>query len=141
MAVVRELPSWDELNERVEALTAANARLQDEVDLLKAEKIGHGFLAPVEWGLTGKEMGVFGLLMERDLASRDNIMFALYSDRIDDWPEAKIVDVFVCKLRKKVEAFGILIETRWGKGYFMSPAMKGFVRELIAESPTMGQAA
>jgi len=39
-----------------------------------------------------------------------------------DEPELKIVDVFVCKLRKKlVEATGedICIQTVWGRGYVL----------------------
>ena len=36
-----------------------------------------------------------------------------------DEPEAKIIDVFICKLRKKLSANGghDYIETIWGRGY------------------------
>lgn len=50
--------------------------------------------------------------------SKQQLMDALYGD--EDEPEIKIVDVMVCKLRKKVmEATGGLdvIETVWGRGY------------------------
>jgi two-component system cell cycle response regulator CtrA len=43
---------------------------------------------------------------------------------VDDEPEIKIIDVFVCKLRKKMEIFGVKIETIWGRGYYMTPEMK-----------------
>lgn len=33
--------------------------------------------------------------------------------------EPKIVDVVICKLRKKLETFGLTIETVWSCGYFM----------------------
>ncbi len=38
-----------------------------------------------------------------------------------DEPEIKIVDVFVCKLRKKLTSAGFEtpIETVWGQGYVM----------------------
>jgi len=38
-----------------------------------------------------------------------------------DEPEAKIIDVFICKLRKKLVGFGAgdLIATVWGRGYMM----------------------
>ena len=42
-----------------------------------------------------------------------------------DEPEMKIIDVFVCKVRKRLERAGLrnAIETVWGHGYIMrSPA-------------------
>ena len=45
----------------------------------------------------------------------------LYGD-VDDAAEAKIIDVFVCKLRKKLaNANGGMdyIETVWGRGYVL----------------------
>lgn len=39
---------------------------------------------------------------------------------IDDEPEIKIVDVLVCKIRKKLEGLNVKIETMWGRGYRMS---------------------
>jgi len=39
-----------------------------------------------------------------------------------DEPEMKIIDVFVCKLRKKLSQFGEknIISTVWGRGYSIS---------------------
>lgn len=37
-----------------------------------------------------------------------------------DEQEIKIVDVFVCKLRKKIAGLGLAIETVWGRGYRLS---------------------
>lgn len=48
----------------------------------------------------------------------------LYSLRPNDEPEPKIIDVFICKIRKKVEPLGLRIETFWGKGYGIAPATK-----------------
>lgn len=60
--------------------------------------------------------------------TKQQIMDALYGD--DDGPEIKIVDVLICKLRRKVvEATGGLdvIQTVWGRGYqFVS---EGFLPE------------
>jgi two-component system, cell cycle response regulator CtrA len=36
---------------------------------------------------------------------------------IDDEPSIKIIDVFVCKIRGKLGAWGHLIQTAWGRGY------------------------
>ena len=45
-------------------------------------------------------------------------MDRLYNDT--DEPDDKIIDVFVCKLRKKLSAAGVEgaeIATKWGKGF------------------------
>jgi hypothetical protein len=76
---------------------------------------------PIEWGLTGSEARVFGCLLERENASKDAIMATLYRDDGRDEAEIKIVDVFICKIRKKVRPFGIEITTLWGAGYAMPP--------------------
>lgn len=131
----------DELAVRCEALEAANARLQDELDAVRAEKCGSTFCAPVEWGLTSKEQAIVGVLLTRELCSKEALHMALYSDLPDGGPEIKIIDVFVCKVRRKVERYGVLIETIWGKGYIMPAATKALVRELIAASPTVSQTA
>lgn len=40
----------------------------------------------------------------------------------DEEPEPKIVDVIVCKLRRKMKGFGVQIETHWGAGYSLKLA-------------------
>jgi two-component system cell cycle response regulator CtrA len=70
--------------------------------------------------LTGKEYQMLELLSLRKGTTLSKEMFLnhLYSD--DNEPEVKIVDVFICKLRKKLSAAadGIdYIETVWGRGY------------------------
>lgn len=104
---------------RLEALEAENERLRDELDHLKAS-LGLNFVAPLEFGLTGSEMKVFGRLLKPGIATKDALMATLYRDAGRDEAEAKIVDVFVCKLRRKVKPFGIEIATVWGLGYQMT---------------------
>jgi two-component system, cell cycle response regulator CtrA len=72
--------------------------------------------------LTGKEYGIFELLSLRKGTTLTKEMFLdhLYSG-INE-PEIKIIDVFVCKLRKKLaQATGgkHYIETVWGRGYVL----------------------
>ncbi len=74
-------------------------------------------VAPIEWQLTMSEARVISLLLTRDVATKEAILHALYSDRPEEPPEIKIVDVFICKARKKLAPFGIEIETVWGRGY------------------------
>jgi two-component system cell cycle response regulator CtrA len=72
--------------------------------------------------LTGKEYGVLELLSLRKgiILTKEVLLNHLYGGM--DEPELKIIDVFVCKLRKKlVAATGgdHYIETVWGRGYVM----------------------
>lgn len=98
--------------------------LQGQIDILKERVrqleeilVPSGLTLPVEWRLTASEARVFAHLTTRDECSKDSIMRALYLGRIDEEPEIKIVDVFVCKLRKKLRPFDVEIRTIWGQGY------------------------
>jgi two-component system, cell cycle response regulator CtrA len=77
--------------------------------------------------LTGKEYQILALLALRQGSTLTKEMFLnhLYGDL--DEPEVKIIDVFVCKLRKKLaNASGGLdyIETVWGRGYALREPIK-----------------
>ncbi len=72
--------------------------------------------------LTGKEYGILELLSLRKGTTLPKEMFLnhLYGGR--DEPELKIIDVFVCKLRKKLTAAtggDNYLETVWGRGYVL----------------------
>lgn len=41
-----------------------------------------------------------------------------------DEPEIKIIDVYICKARKKLEPIGVRIDTLWGKGYALAVEVK-----------------
>ncbi len=75
--------------------------------------------------LTSKEYGVLELLLRRKGAPVTKEMFLdhLYGNK--QRPGGKIVDVYVCKIRKKIEiAIGDdnCIETVWGGGYLLRNA-------------------
>lgn len=122
-----------EPTERELALLATIRRLEDRIDQLESA-MGLDFLTPVEWGLTGQMMRLFGCLMARELMTSDAAMAAMYGDRAngDDEPQPKIVDVQICKMRARLKPFGISIETRWGQGHYLTPETKALARELIA---------
>jgi two-component system cell cycle response regulator CtrA len=69
--------------------------------------------------LTGKEYEILELLALRKGSTMTNEMFLNHLYGGLDEPEAKIIDVFICKLRKKLSASGghDYIETIWGRGY------------------------
>jgi two-component system cell cycle response regulator CtrA len=71
--------------------------------------------------LTGKEYAILELLVLRKgmVLTKEAFLNHLYGG-IDE-PEMKIIDVFICKLRKKLAQAGAgnLIGTVWGRGYMM----------------------
>ncbi len=72
--------------------------------------------------LTGKEYGILELLSLRKGTTLTKEMFLNHLYGGMDEPELKIIDVFVCKLRKKLaQAAGgdNYIETVWGRGYVL----------------------
>jgi len=72
--------------------------------------------------LTGKEYGILELLALRKGTTLTKEMFLNHLYGGMDEPEAKIIDVFVCKLRKKLATAADghnFIETVWGRGYVM----------------------
>ena len=72
--------------------------------------------------LTGKEYGILELLSLRKGTTLTKEMFLNHLYGGMDEPELKIIDVFVCKLRKKlVQATkgDNYIETVWGRGYVL----------------------
>ena len=72
--------------------------------------------------LTGKEYQMLELLSLRKGTTLTKEMFLNHLYGGMDEPELKIIDVFICKLRKKLaEATGghNHIETVWGRGYVL----------------------
>ena len=72
--------------------------------------------------LTGKEFAILELMVLRKgmvLTIKEAFLNHLYGGM--DEPELKIIDVFICKLRKKLAQSGAdnLIETVWGRGYMI----------------------
>jgi two-component system cell cycle response regulator CtrA len=90
--------------------------------------------------LTGKEYQMLELLSLRKGTTLTKEMFLNHLYGGMDEPELKIIDVFICKLRKKLAAATggeHYIETVWGRGYVLrDPQEQG-----AAVTPTSGVAA
>lgn len=72
--------------------------------------------------LTGKEYKILELLSLRKGTTLTKEMFLNHLYGGMDEPEVKIIDVFICKLRKKLEILTDgenYIETVWGRGYVL----------------------
>jgi two-component system, cell cycle response regulator CtrA len=78
--------------------------------------------------LTGKEYGILELLSLRKGTTLTKEMFLNHLYGGMDEPELKIIDVFVCKLRKKLTNAtegASYIETVWGRGYVLRDPQEG----------------
>jgi two-component system cell cycle response regulator CtrA len=85
--------------------------------------------------LTGKEYAILELLVLRKgmVLTKEAFLNHLYGGM--DEPEMKIIDVFICKLRKKLAQSGAdnLIGTVWGRGYMIrEPSVHGDLPPLPA---------
>lgn len=71
--------------------------------------------------LTKKEYQIAEILALRKgvVLSKEAILDHLYGGL--DEPNPKIIDVFICKIRKKLQMMGVddFIETNWGRGYMV----------------------
>jgi two-component system, cell cycle response regulator CtrA len=91
--------------------------------------------------LTGKEYGLLELLSlhKGAVVTKEMFLEHLYGETNE--PELKIIDVFVCCLRKKLaRATGgnHYIETVWGRGYILRDPV--ITRETTAADANMGDA-
>jgi two-component system cell cycle response regulator CtrA len=88
--------------------------------------------------VTGKEYSILELLSLRKGTTLTKEMFLDHLYGGMDEPELKIIDVFICKLRKKLaQATGgqHYIETVWGRGYMLKdpePAERRAVEAAVA---------
>ncbi len=85
--------------------------------------------------LTGKEYGILELLSLRkgSTLTKEQFLNHLYGGM--DEPEVKIIDVFICKLRKKIQdaADGDnYIETVWGRGYVLRDPQEENVKAIAS---------
>ncbi len=71
-------------------------------------------------GLSPKEGALLMTLYARAgrVLSKEICMSAMYNER--DEPEIQIIDVFICKLRKKIGSE--CIDTLWARGYMLTQA-------------------
>ncbi|MBX4335122.1 response regulator transcription factor CtrA [Bartonella raoultii] len=96
------------------------------LDTKTVEVAGH----PVH--LTGKEYQMLELLSLRKGTTLTKEMFLNHLYGGMDEPELKIIDVFICKLRKKLEAVSSsinYIDTVWGRGYVLRDPVEENVRK------------
>ncbi len=109
------VPTLQDMSEEVELLREENAQLKRELALNRDRDLEAAFSA--RWKLTVQEAKLVSHLYRRsgNLVTKESLLHAMYGGRADDAPEIKIIDVFVCKARRKMG--GDPIQTIWGRGY------------------------
>lgn len=119
---ITEIPrdDWPPTARRADRLPSAVAAQSDE-DLT--------FRVMRAFTLTKLEASFMLILLKRDEADKATLHHAVESRRavrpnqpdIQEETDPKMVDVIICKMRKRLKVHGISIKTMWGHGYFMDP--------------------
>jgi len=66
-----------------------------------------------------------------NICSHEMLYLSMYVDRLDqDWPESRILQVQMCKLRHCLPNPDFII-TAWGRGYHLSPEGKAWIEEQL----------
>ena len=77
-----------------------------------------------KYGLTPNEARIMARLARTmgHTVTRTALMDAVYFDCVGDEPDAKIIDIFICKARARLAkcAAPYWIETHWGRGYSLN---------------------
>src|SRR5579862_8433162 len=71
------------------------------------------------------EAAMLATMLRRDQITKERLHTVIEQNRPTQGQvpvDVKMVDVMICKLRKKLRAHGINVETIWGIGYLMSSA-------------------
>lgn len=116
----------------VKLLEQENDEMRERVRQLE-QICGISFEVPPAMGLSRQQSVLLGLLLKNRLVTKTAVMTALYGASVGEIPEEKIVDVFICQLRRKLTPFGVGIETQWGQGWYMTAEHKASCAKLLAQ--------
>lgn len=119
--------------ERIRQLVELNESLREQIRAQR-ECFAPLMVFPMEWRLTRNETIVLSTLLARDVASRENLKAVLYPAHVRDEMGDKIIDVYICKLRRKLRPFGIKIYTRWAMGWHLDPRVRDQLKAQLAEA-------
>jgi two-component system cell cycle response regulator CtrA len=85
------------------------------------------------------EAGMLALMLRRDQVTKEQLHVVITQKSGKEDIDQKMVDVMICKLRKKLKPFGLVIETMWGMGYLITPASRELaVQMLVSSEPNNG---
>lgn len=82
---------------------------------------GLRFQTHPRFGMTAAEDALLGILASRKEVVTKEGAYTLMYGMADDPPMLKILDVMICKLRRKLRPHNITIHTVWGRGWYLDP--------------------
>ena len=138
--------SHEEVFMKVQNLIRRNRGFQDntlrigavEIDMNAKKIFAHGKAVT----LTKKEYQIAEILALRkgNVLSKEAILDHLYGGL--DEPNPKIIDVFICKIRKKLQTLNVddFIETNWGRGYMVIDQRGDYLPAVPAETLDVARA-
>jgi len=113
------------------ALKDENDELKERVIQLE-EMLGVGDFVVRVFGLTPSEMRLLNALIASKWVSKS---VGYYCSSLDcrGIEHIKIVDVLICRIRKKLKPYGFVIQTIWGEGWQMSATDRQSILDIIAK--------
>jgi DNA-binding response OmpR family regulator len=79
------------------------------------------------------EACMLSLMLRRDQVTKEQLHVVITQKSGKEEIDQKMVDVMICKLRKKLKPFGIIIETMWGMGYLITPPSRELTVQLLTD--------
>lgn len=105
-------------------------QLRDRVEQLEGV-IGLSLHLPNALNLTPLKSRIVGILMNREIVSRDMFLDTIYGDKPE--PDPKTIEVHITQIRRKLSPHGIDIKNHYGVGWYLSAPDKAKLKTLIAE--------
>ena len=121
-------------------ITTHAAGLERETPVERAaEHDGDHMNFPREIGgvnLTKCEATIMEILLARGVVSKEAMLLATRDplDTGDDDRDAGTAEVWISKLRKKLEPLGVSVETQWGEGYRLNASSKARLRMFVEKA-------
>jgi DNA-binding response OmpR family regulator len=115
------------LRARIDQLLEERRQAKAGASLLEQSKVD-------ELGLTTQEARLIEALYGTPMglvATKERLHAAL-SDEIEPETDIKLVDVIVCKVRRKLAGHGMEIVTHWGRGYSLAPQTRAMLGDVSA---------
>ena len=81
--------------------------------------------------IAASEAAMLSLLLTRPRASKQDLLDS-YKHHYGSTPDTKVVDVIICRLRKRIAPLGLVIDTIHGYGYCISRDIQAAMIEKLA---------
>lgn len=102
--------------------------------IIQLETVLGAVPAPLALGLTQSQGRIFSVLMRRQMATKEQLIAAVYTDFGREPPVYDTIHVFIVKIRKKLKKLGIRIRTIPQHGYAIDADQKKKLISIL-ESP------